>query len=345
MPEIVIYSRTSDAGEHFLNFSIDGKKYVASHKKGKPGEPKAWLDEFEALLRFSKKYGLNPYATPLKSDPTKADKYKKRRMFDRVKYSWNDDESLKEGPRKGLKHFIDVIPKEKLGEHIVEKHSPEVEQMELKLAQDFLKEGKGMKDSCDQKSKDSDWGIPQRSEKFTPQRSTLHTQPTLEEMRAPVEEIINPYMQQPRSKQISEHSQQETKPTKINLPAGVIKKACIEKLDKLASYLESLGRIQEALEIDKISDKIEFYKCAFEEQEEFSIAEDSYKTVLDALTKKFGKVGMVAPEYNQYGHTWKNGIALRNINHKVTLYIPKSLLKDPIFKTLPMSRKKEEILY
>lgn len=256
MPEIVIYSRTSDAGEHFLNFSIDGKKYVATHKKGKPGEPKAWLDEFEALLKFSKKYGLNPYATPLKSDPTKADKYKKRRMFDRVKYSWNDDESLKEGPRKGLKHFIDVVPKEKLTEHIVEKHSPEVEQMVLKLAQDFLKKEKDMKDSCDQKNKDSAWGL-KPSEKFIPQRNFLHSQKTLEEMRAPVEEIINPYMQQPGSKQISERSQQETKPAKINLPAGVVKKACIEKLDKLASYLESVGRIQEALEIDKISDSLE----------------------------------------------------------------------------------------
>lgn len=258
MPEIVIYSRTSDAGEHFLNFSIDGKKYVATHKKDKPGEPKAWLDEFEALLRFSKKYGLNPYATPLKSDPTKADKYKKRRMFDRVKYSWNDDESLKEGPRKGLKHFIDVVPKEKLDEHIVEKHSPEVEQMALKLARDFLKKGKDMKDSCDQKNKDSAWGL-KPIEKYIPQRSNLHSQKTLEEMRSPVEEIINPNIKQPVSgpKQISEHTDPSKKPGKLNVQTGEVKLACIDMLDKIANELESKGRIQEAYEIDKISDSLE----------------------------------------------------------------------------------------
>jgi hypothetical protein len=131
MPEINIFSKTQSAGEHFLSFSIDGKRYIATPKKN---EQDSWVDEFEELLKFSKKYKLNPYATPLKSDPIKADKYKKRRMFDRVKYSWNDDESLKEGTRKGLKHYIDVTPKENIDKHILDKYSPETEQMKLKLS-------------------------------------------------------------------------------------------------------------------------------------------------------------------------------------------------------------------
>jgi hypothetical protein len=131
MSEINILSKTQSSGEHFLSFSIDGKKYIATPKKN---EQDSWLNEFEELLKFSKKYKLNPYATPLKNDPIKADKYKKRRMFDRIKYSWNDDESLKEGTRKGLKHYIDIIPKENIDKYLIEKYSPETKQMKLKLS-------------------------------------------------------------------------------------------------------------------------------------------------------------------------------------------------------------------
>lgn len=113
-----------------------------------------------------------------------------------------------------------------------------------------------MKDSCDQKNKDSAWGL-KPIEKYTPPRNNLRSQPTLEEMRSPVEEIINPYMKQPGSKQISEHTEPGKKPAKINLPAGAVKLACIDMLDKIANELESKGRIQEAYEIDKISDNIE----------------------------------------------------------------------------------------
>jgi hypothetical protein len=267
-------------------------------------------------------------------------------MFDRVKYSWNDDESLKEGTRKGLNYYIDVVRKEKLDEHLVEKYSPEVEQMKLKLSRYNLKKEAYMKSSYDQEdiSKNSTHGAEHlEKHPFIPGRSSLHTPQTLEEMRSPVTEIINPHMTK-IPKQIPEHSDIDIK--KIKDPHMLqTKKACIEKLNKLANYLESKGHIQEAYEIDKISDKIETYKNAYEQEEEFGISEFNYNKILDALTKKFGKVGTVSPEPDQYGHTWKNGIALRKIHNDITLYIPKNILKDPFFKTLPMSHKKEKILY
>jgi hypothetical protein len=131
MPKIVILSESNYGGAKFLNFSMDGKYYVVLPKLG---EDQSWLDEFKKLLQFSNKYGLNPFATPLKSDAKKADKYKNMRMYDRIKYSWNDDTSIKAGKRKGLRNFVDVVPKEKLKEFMDKRQSIDSEQMKLKLS-------------------------------------------------------------------------------------------------------------------------------------------------------------------------------------------------------------------
>lgn len=131
MPKIVILSESNYGGAKFLNFSMDGKYYVVLPKLG---EDQSWLDEFKKLLLFSSKYNLNPFATPLKSDPDKSQKYKNMRMFDRIKYSWNDDTSIKSGKRKGLRNFVDVVPKEELKNFMHKRQPIDSEQMKLKLS-------------------------------------------------------------------------------------------------------------------------------------------------------------------------------------------------------------------
>jgi hypothetical protein len=256
MSKINILSETSYGGAKFLDFSMDGKEYVAIPKKGKE---QSWLKEFKDLLEFSSKYNLNPFATPLKKDPLKVDKYKKMRMYDRIRYSWNDDTSIKAGPRKGLRHYIDVTLKEDLDKFLEEREHPEAEQLKLKLSNvlnryqyNVIKDSymKNSNDLC----KNSAWGLPDKAQRgyLLPKNTPSAQHPQYN--GGPTEEILNPFMKSP--KVISERSDKDIK--KIPEPQrALIKKACINKLDKIADELESKGLIKEAFEIDKISDRLE----------------------------------------------------------------------------------------
>jgi len=53
---------------------------------------------------------------------------------------------------------------------------------------------------------------------------------------------------------------------------------------------------------------------------------------------------MVALESDQEGYTWKNGLAIRNVHDKVSLYVPHSLLNNKVISKIPKSKKKEPLL-
>ena len=131
MPKIQIHSERSYGGARFLDFTIDGKPYVAVPKMG---SEQSWLDEFKKLLGFSAKYNLNPFATPIKADPVKSDKYKNMRSYDRLKYSWNTDNTIKGQPHSGLKDYIDVVPKDKINTYLEQRRPPEAVQTKMVLS-------------------------------------------------------------------------------------------------------------------------------------------------------------------------------------------------------------------
>jgi len=153
MSKIQILSERSEAGAKSINFLMDGKAYVALPK---PEADQSWITEFKNLLSLSAKYNLNPFATPVKADPNKSEKYKGRRSYDKVKYSWNTDDTIKGAPRKGLKEYIDVVPKDKLNEYF-EQRSPESVQTKMVLSQvsDILKD-KGLEKIADKVDKIKD---------------------------------------------------------------------------------------------------------------------------------------------------------------------------------------------
>lgn len=248
MSKIQINLIKEDSGFKELYFTIDGKKFVAIPKKG---EQSSWIDEFKKLLDMSSKHNLNPYATPLKSDPIKADGYKRIRMFERVRYSWNDDSSPKEGARRGLKDFIMVVPIEKKDNAILEEYTPKTEQMNLfNTKRDPMKEASNEKDSA--------WGAEKLTRQpYLPQGPGNPKRPS-NYGDSKVEEILNPHMVQ-KHKHISEHSDKTLgELSKLyKTPTQALKKACIEKLDKLASILESKGLIKKAYDIDVLSNSLE----------------------------------------------------------------------------------------
>jgi hypothetical protein len=131
MAKIQVLSERNYGGAKFLDFTMDGKPYVALSKVE---ADQKWIDEFKALLQFSSKYNLNPFATPIKADPTKSEKYKDRRSYDRVRYSWNKDDTIKGTPHPGLKDYIDVVPKDKLEEYLKDRVEPEAVQTKMVLA-------------------------------------------------------------------------------------------------------------------------------------------------------------------------------------------------------------------
>ena len=88
----------------------------------------------------------------------------------------------------------------------------------------------------------------------------------------------------------------------------------------------------------------EILTAKFEEETEFSINPFDYKNVVNLLMKEFGKVYMVALESDQEGYTWKNGLAIRNVHDKVSLYVPHSLLNNKVISKIPKSKKKEPLL-
>lgn len=246
MAKISILSETNYGGAKFLDFAMDGKKYVALPKKN---TDQSWLKEFKDLLEFSSKYNLNPFATPLKNDPNRADKYKKMRMFDRIKYSWNNDTSIKAGPRKGLRHYIDVTPKENLDKFLEKREHPEAEQLKMKLANVINK-------FQSVTNKDSDWGLKDKAQRgyLLPKNTPTTHQPQYH--GGPVEEITNPFIKNP--KLVSERPGPKTEETQTvpDTQKALIKKACTNKLDDIANELESRGLIKKAFEIDVISNRL-----------------------------------------------------------------------------------------
>jgi hypothetical protein len=131
MASIQIRSERNYGGAKFLDFTMDGKEYVAVPKIN---ADQSWLDEFKSLLGFSGKYNLNPFATPIKMDPAKSQKYKNMRSYDRVRYSWNKDDTIKAKPHPGLKDYIDVVPKAGLDQYLKERVVPEAIQTKMVLA-------------------------------------------------------------------------------------------------------------------------------------------------------------------------------------------------------------------
>lgn len=131
MSKVQIRSERNYGGARFLDFAMDGKEYVAVPKIE---ADQHWLDEFKALLQFSNKYNLNPFATPIKADPVKSEKYKGRRSYDRVRYSWNKDDTIKGKPHPGLKDYLDVVPKARLDQYLQDRVAPEVIQTKMVLA-------------------------------------------------------------------------------------------------------------------------------------------------------------------------------------------------------------------
>ena len=130
--QIQIHSESNYGGARFIDFSMDGKRYAALPKRG---EEQSWLDEFKKLILLCSKFNLNPFATPLKSTPEVADGYKRMRMISRVKYSWNDDPTPKDGARSGLNKHIYVIAKDKLKDFLgSEEYAGEGEQLKMKLS-------------------------------------------------------------------------------------------------------------------------------------------------------------------------------------------------------------------
>jgi hypothetical protein len=131
MPKIQIHSERNYGGAKFLDFTMDGKPYVAVPKMG---SDQGWLIEFKKLLEFSAKYNLNPFATPIKADPVKSEKYKGMRSYDRVRYSWNKDDTIQGKAHPGLKDYMDVVPKDKIDTYLEQRRPPEAVQTKMVLS-------------------------------------------------------------------------------------------------------------------------------------------------------------------------------------------------------------------
>jgi hypothetical protein len=153
MPKIQVLSERNDFGAKSLDFSMDGKRYVALPKID---ADQSWLNEFKDLLNLSSKYNLNPFATPVKYDPDKSEKYKGRRSYDEIKYSWNVDDTIQGTPRQGLKKYIDVVPKDKLNEYF-EQRTPGAVQTKMVLSKvaEKLKD-KGLREAAERVSRIKD---------------------------------------------------------------------------------------------------------------------------------------------------------------------------------------------